>query len=75
MNDKATPEWERGYNDGCSAVTADLNIIKDTAEKVGREKVLKLVYDRYVNAYLNPDNYNEINAKEVYQYIESLRGK
>jgi hypothetical protein len=54
------------------------NNIENTLQealKAERERVLKQLYDRYVNAYLNPDNYNEINAKEVYKYIESLRSE
>ena len=40
-----------------------------------RNATLDEIHARYVDAYLNPDNYNEINAKEVYQFIESLRSK
>ena len=40
-----------------------------------RNATLDEIHARYVDAYLNPDNYNEINAKEVYQFIESLQSK
>jgi len=32
-------EWERGYNDGCSSCTTDLNVLEHNAKKAEREKV------------------------------------
>ena len=66
-------EWCKGVDDAFGETIRSHPLSKELKKE--RESVLKLVYDRYVNAYLNPDNYNEINAKEVYKYIESLRSE
>ena len=69
-----TPDYT---NDKCGSDKCLAIINRKVEERTAtiRNATLDKIHARYVDAYLNPDNYNEINAKEVYQFIESLRSK